>query len=116
MPGMTAFVTIIVNSAQDAWKAQNAAFLIRSFDGLIETTDENITPSNHLAIKRGNDVILVPYTKGIATATETQIISDEIMAGDKIIVGYVGQKTTRSNGNNQRGGMGAPGGGMGGPR
>lgn len=116
MPGMTAFVTIIVNSAKDAWKAQNAAFLIRSFDGIVETTDEKVTPANHLAIKRGNEIVLVPYTKGIATATETQIISDEIMVGDKIIVGYVGQKTSRSSGGNQRGGgMGGPA-GMGGGR
>ena len=116
MPGMTAFVTIIVNSAKDAWKAQNVAFLIRSFDGIVETTDEKVTPANHLAVKRGNEIVLVPYTKGIATATETQIISDEIMAGDKIIVGYVGQKTSRSSGGNQRGGgMGGPA-GMGGGR
>ncbi len=110
MPGMTAFVTIIVNSAKDAWKAQNAAFLLRSFDGIVDVTSDAVKPSNHLAIKRGKDVVLVPYSKGIATATETQIVSDGIVEGDKIIVGYVGQKATRSSNNNQqRGGMGGPG-------
>lgn len=112
MPGMTAFVTIIINSATDTWKAQNSAFLIRSFDGIMEVSSDAINPSNHLAIKRGNDIILVPYTKGLATATETQIISDEIQQGDKIVIGYTGQKSTQKtqNNNNRRGGM------MGGPR
>ena len=105
MPGMTAFVTITVNAAENAWKAQNSAFLLRDFGDIIETNDETITPENHLAIKRGSSVILVPYTKGLATATETQIISDEIQDGDKIIVGYSGQKSKRTSSNNRGGGM-----------
>jgi len=105
---MTAFVTIIVDEAKDAWKAQNSAFLIRSFDGIIETNDENITPKNHLAIQRDGKIILVSYKKGLATATETQIVSDEIVDGDKIVIGYMGQKSKTQN--NNRGGM------MGGPR
>lgn len=117
MPGMTAFVTIIVDSATDTWKAQNSAFLIRSFDGIIDVSDEAINPSNHLAIKRGDDIVLVSYTKGISTATETQIISDEIMDGDKIVIGYVGQKTKSTQGNNRnRGGMMGGGPAGGGPR
>ena len=108
---MTPFVTIIVNSAQDAWKAQNSAFLIRSFDGIIETNDESITPQNHLAIQRDGKIILVSYTKGLATATETQIISDEIKTGDKIVIGYMGQKAKTKSNNNRGGMMGGPGGG-----
>ena len=111
MPGMTAFVTIIVAEAKDTWKAQNSAFLIRSFDGIVANIDENITPKTHLAIKRGEDIKLVPYTKGLATATETQIISDEIQDGDKIVIGYTGQKTKKTQGNNRGGMMGGPGGG-----
>ena len=112
MPGMTAFVTITVNSATDTWKAQNSAFLIRSFDGIVKTDDESITPENHLAIQRDGRVILVPYKKGLATATETQIISDEIQSGDKIVIGYMGQKSKTTQRNNRGGGMmGGPGGG-----
>ena len=115
MPGMTAFVTIIVNAARDTWKVQNSALLLRSFDGIVEVTDENVTPANHLAIKRGSNVVLVPYTKGLVTATETQIISDEIEEGDKVIIGYMGQqkKSSTSRTGNNRGGVmgGAPGGG-----
>ena len=111
MPGMTAFVTIIVAEAKDAWKAQNSAFLIRSFDGIVAVSDENITPKTHLAIKRGDEIKLISYTKGLATATETQIISDEVQDGDKIVIGYMGQKTKKTTQrNNNRGGMmGGPG-------
>lgn len=111
MPGMTAFVTITVNSATDTWKAQNSAFLIRSFDGIVKTEDESITPANHLAIQRDGRVVLVPYKKGLVTATETQIISDEIQSGDKIVIGYMGQKSKASQKNNRGGMMGGPGGG-----
>ncbi|MBP5485693.1 MAG: efflux RND transporter periplasmic adaptor subunit [Alphaproteobacteria bacterium] len=113
MPGMTAFVTIIVNAAHDTWKVQNSALLLRSFDGIVETADDNVTPANHLAIKRGSRVVLVPYTKGLITATETQVISDEIQEGDKVIIGYMGQqKKSNTSRNNNRGGgmMGGPGG------
>ena len=110
MPGMTAFVTITVNSAKDAWKAQNSAFLVRSFDGIVETKDESVTPQNHLAIMREGKIVLVPYQKGLSTATETQIISDEIMVGDKIVIGYMGQKSKTTQSNNRGGGMmGGPG-------
>jgi len=114
MPGMTAFVTIIVNSAKDTWKAVNSAFLLRNFDGIIDVSSESINPTNHLAIQRDGKIILVPYSKGIVTATETQIISDEIEEGDKIVVGYIGQesKSKKSSGNRGGGMMGgAPGGG-----
>ena len=106
MPGMTAFVTIVVDSADDVWKATNSAFLLRSFNEIVEVSDDAINPTNHLAIQRDGKIILVPYTKGITTATETQIISDEIKDGDKIVIGYVGQSSSNKNtNNNRRGGM-----------
>ena len=112
MPGMTAFVTIIVDAVSDVWKAQNSAFLLRSFDGIIDVPDANIKPDTHLAIRRGNETVFIKYSKGLATATETQIISDEIVDGDKIIVGYVGQASKAKKSNGNRGGMmGGPGGG-----
>ena len=110
MPGMTAFVTIIIDAAKDAWKAQNSGFLLRSFDGIVEVPNADIKPENYLAIKRGKDVVFVPYTKGLVTATDTQIISDEIMEGDKIIVGYVGQTSKAKKSTQRNGGMmGGPG-------
>lgn len=95
MPGMTAFVTIIISERDNVWRAANSAFLIRSFDRFL--TPEEIsgaTPASHLAILRDGNVVLVPYTKGLTTATETEIISDEIQMGDKIITGRMGMTST----------------------
>ena len=111
MPGMTAFVTVIVDSATNVWKAQNAAFLVRNFSNFVENLDSNITPETHLAILRDGEIQFVEYKKGLESATETQIISDQIQKGDKIVVGYQGQQSTTANKNNSRGGPGGPGGG-----
>lgn len=90
MPGMTAFVTIVVNRAEDAWYAPNSAFLVKSFAN-IDPAAANVSPENHLAVLRDKQVVIIPFEKGLVTATETQIVSDEIQFGDKIIVGRVGQ-------------------------
>ena len=93
MPGMTAFVTIIVNRAEDVLYAQNSAFLLRSFAN-IDASAKDISTSDHLAILRDKKVVIVPYKKGLVTATETEIISDKVQSGDKIIVGRVGQESS----------------------
>ncbi len=107
MPGMTAFVTILISEKFDIYKVQNAALLLRSFDGIVESPGD-ATPATHLAVQRGEDVILVPYTKGLVTATETEIISDALQPGDKIIVGRMGMAAAKNTGR--------MGGGPGGPR
>lgn len=107
MPGMTAFVTIIVSEKNDVWKVQNAALLIRSFDGIIENVGD-ATPKTHLAIQRGEEIRLVPYEKGLITATETEIISDEIVEGDRVVVGKTGQTSTGSGNKQQGRGPGGP--------
>ena len=108
MPGMTAFVTIIVSEKNDVLKVQNAALLLRTFDGIIQNAGD-ATPKTHLAIKRGDEISLVPYEKGLVTATETEIISDGIAEGDLIVVGKVGQTSNTKSGNNQqRRGPGGP--------
>ncbi len=109
MPGMTAFVTIIVSDKKDVFKVQNAALLLRNFEGIIENPGD-ATPKTHIAIRRNGDVSLVPYEKGLVTATETEIISGDILPGDEIIVGRMGM-AARQNTGGMRGG---PGGG--GPR
>ena len=109
MPGMAAFVTIIVEEKFDIFKTQNSAFLVRSFDNLgVETN--GATPSTHVAVLRNGKVSFVPYTKGLTTATETEIVSEEIKAGDKIIVGKIGAGATKKP-SGSRGGMGGPGAG-----
>ena len=109
MPGMTAFVTIIISERDNVWKTSNSAFLVRNFNHI--TTDANgATPQTHLAILRNGELTMIPYTKGLSTATETEIISDEIQVGDKIVTGRVGSMTSNKNNQMMRGPMG------GGPR
>lgn len=102
MPGMTAFVTVVVNQAKDIWKTKNSGLLIRSYKNLVDNLGDDITPQTHLAIKRDNNVVFVPYKRGIVTPTETQIISEEIKDKDKLIMGFVGQ--TAPNQKEGRGG------------
>lgn len=109
MPGMTAFVTIIISEKENVWKAANAAFLVRSFANFLSPEDINgASPASHLALLRDGTVVLVPYTKGLSTATETEIMSDEIEMGDQIIVGRVGM--TSSNPKTSMNPMRGPGG------
>ncbi len=111
MPGMTAFVTIVIAEKNNVWKTTNSAFLVRNFNNFVEDTN-GATPATHLAILREGDVVFVPYSKGLTTATETEIISDEIQQGDKVITGRVGAGASSSNG----GGMNPMRGPMGGGR
>ena len=98
-PGMTAFVTILISEKIDVLKVQNSALILRNFDGIVENAGD-ATPSDHLAIQRMIDgvqtVVLVPYEKGLVTATETEIISDQIQDGDRIIFGRYGLASTGS--------------------
>ena len=99
-PGMTAFVTILVSEKEDIWKVQNSALILRSFDGIVENAGD-ATTKTHLAIQRNVDgvptVLLVPYQKRLVTATETEIISDDIQEGDRVIIGRYGQASSSSS-------------------
>ena len=110
MPGMTAFVTIIVDERFNTFKVQNSAFLVRSFDNLgVETN--GATPTTHLAILRDGKVVFVRYSKGLVGATETEIVSDGISEGDKIVTGKIGATSAKKPsgaGNRRSGGPGGP--------
>ncbi len=98
MPGMTAFVTIIISEKDNVWRAANSAFLVRSFDRFLTPEQINgATPVSHLAILRDDEVIMIPYSKGLTTATETEVISNEIQMGDKIVVGKIGMTSTSTS-------------------
>lgn len=107
MPGMTAFVTIVVTEKFDVFKVQNAALVLRKFDGIVDNAGD-ATPNDHLAIQRDGKIILIPYIKGLTTATETEIISDELRDGDRVVIGRTGQKTANTT-NRMRGGPGGGG-------
>ncbi len=103
MPGMTAFVTIVISERDNVWKTANAAFLVRSFENFMDPADINgATPASHMAILRDGNVVMIPYSKGLSTATETEIMTDEIQMGDKVIVGRMGQKTSTKTNNQMR--------------
>ena len=104
MPGMTAFVTVVVANAKDIWKTKNSGLLIRSYKNIIDDVPDDVTPQTHLAIKRDEKIIFIPYKKGLTTPTETQIVSDEIKPDDKLIIGFTGQIST--NKSSVRGGPG----------
>jgi HlyD family secretion protein len=97
MPGMTAFVNVVVAEAQNIKKVQNSGLLIRSYKNLSENISADISPKTHLAILRDGKLVFVPYKKGITTPTETQIISSDIQPNDKLVVGFVGQSTTNKS-------------------
>lgn len=97
MPGMTAFVTVLVDSAKNIWKTKNSGLLLRSYKNIIDNVPDDITPQTHLAIKRGDNIIFIPYKKGLTTPTETQIISDEIQPNDKLVIGFMGQISTNKS-------------------
>ena len=99
MPGMTAFVTIIISEKNNVWKTTNSAFLVRNFNNIVDEPN-GATPATHLALLRDGQVVFIPYSKGLATATETEIISDEIKMGDKIVTGRMGSMKSDNKGNN----------------
>jgi len=123
MPGMTAFVTISVAEKEDVWKAVRAAFLVRTFQNIYDDPcieNGECTPRNTLLIERGNDVVLVPYQRGLATETEIEIVlenNDLLKEGDRIITGRAGVARGNATGTQSRGtsagggGGGPPGGG-----
>lgn len=98
MPGMTAFVTVLVAERENIIKAANSAFLVRSFKGISNdprVQQDEITPKEYLMIQSGDknqksSVNFVKYTKGLITATETEIIAEGISENDKIVVGKLG--------------------------
>ena len=96
MPGMTAFVTIVISERENVWRAANSAFLVRNFGNFLDPEIVNgATPVSHLAILREDNVIMIPFTKGLTTATETEIISEDIQMGDKVIVGRMGMASSK---------------------
>jgi len=102
-PGMTAFVTIEVDTRKDVWKAQNSAFLLRSFDWIVPDAGDK-RPRDYLAVLRAGNrqPILVSYKRGLASSTETEILSDDIQEGDRIITGRLGMASRAISPNEMR--------------
>ncbi|MCL1902058.1 MAG: efflux RND transporter periplasmic adaptor subunit [Alphaproteobacteria bacterium] len=123
MPGMTAFVTISIEEREDVWKAANSAFLVRDLKSLTNDArvqNGDLTGRNALLIERGTaprtTMVIVPYKRGLTTATETEIITTgdiSLEKGDRVITGRTGQTNRQSvaiGGGNRQGGGGGFGG------
>ncbi len=112
MPGMTAFVTVLVAEKENVWKAANSAFLVRSYKAVLDDLNiknDKITPKEYLIIERSgkkSEIKIIPYKKGLITATETEIIADGLQDGDKIIIGKLGGVSTGSSMSHGGGPMG----------
>ncbi|MDR1207099.1 MAG: efflux RND transporter periplasmic adaptor subunit [Rickettsiales bacterium] len=107
MPGMTAFVTIMIEEKEDVWKAANSAFLVRDLKSLSDdprVQSGDLTGRNAILIERGkgpNNLVLIPYKKGLTTATETEIIptdDTQIQQGDKVVTGKLGEAAKAGSG------------------
>lgn len=114
MPGMTAFVTVLVEEKSDVWKAENIAFLVRSYKNILPDNEQvmnnKATPANTLLILRNGKVLLVPYKKGLSTSTESEIIADGLEKGDLIITARSGAApTVQTNQNMNRNPIGGGG-------
>jgi len=118
MPGMTAFVTVLIQEKEDVWRAENSAFLVRNYRNILPDNPDvqsgAVTPQNTLLVLRGNDVLLIPYKRGLATSTETEIVADGIERGDLIITGKRGITGVPATGVGMPRAGGQMGGGMGG--
>ncbi len=110
-PGMTAFVTILIEEKNNVLKAKNNAFSVKNLKELNQ--DERIqngelNGTNAFLILRENNKkpIIAKYKKGIYTALESEIISDEVFEGDKIITGLANAQTDKKS--TKKGHMGGP--------
>ncbi len=105
MPGMTAFVTILIQEKENVWKVPNVALSIKSIKDL---SDDPRVQSGELTAKDAILVLsegerqphVVTYKRGITTATEAEVIPDsELKTGDRIVVGLKNvKKTVDTNG------------------
>jgi HlyD family secretion protein len=97
MPGMTAFVTVLIQEHNDVWKTENTAFLVRSYKNILPENKDiasgKATPANTLIVLRNNKELLIPYKKGLSTSTESEIVADGLQPGDFIITGRIGATT-----------------------
>lgn len=85
LPGMTAFVTIVVDKKENVLKVSNNIFNFKMIGN--ERKESNIS-KDKATIYKINDsgnITQIQVTKGLSNQVETEIISSELKEGDKII-------------------------------
>lgn len=87
-PGMSADVSIIVSKKENVLSVDNSAFRFTPKD----VTGGKKYEHQGIWVLRKNRPVRISLKTGVTDSDYTEIITDEIFAGDKIIVGKLGDK------------------------
>lgn len=96
LPGMTAYVSIILDMKKNVLRVENAALRFSPSKALLKIwnmhEDNSTVTSNksRLYVLRKNQVKMVLVTKGLSTLTHSQLIEGDVHAGDQVITDYIG--------------------------
>jgi HlyD family secretion protein len=109
LPGMTAFVNVVIDEKDDVLKVSNSVFNFKMANDKNKHEDKN-TATLYVLEKSGN-IKSVQVKKGLANEFEAEIISDEIKEGDQVIENEIdGKKSGKSAGKNSSISFGGGGG------
>ena len=101
LPGMTAYVNIITDSVKNVKRIRNTTlrfkasdtvskiFGINNIDNMIEKVSKNKSYAVVYKLDKNNKIKPILIKKGLSNITRTEIISDEIQKGDRIISDYL---------------------------
>ncbi|MDR1691635.1 MAG: efflux RND transporter periplasmic adaptor subunit [Rickettsiales bacterium] len=87
IPGMTAYLNIVIESAENVLKVSNAVF-----NFLVPEADPNALtgePNKIMYRLKDGKTEKIEVQKGIIADTETEIISDQVSEGDEIVEDYI---------------------------
>ncbi|MGA7801121.1 MAG: efflux RND transporter periplasmic adaptor subunit [Gammaproteobacteria bacterium] len=86
LPGMTAYVTVIIDRRDDVLRVPNAALRFRPRGGAEALPDRKEPNRRTLYRVQDNKLLAVPVTIGIANNQYTDIVSGDLKAGDHVVV------------------------------
>jgi HlyD family secretion protein len=92
MPGMTAYLNIVVDQRSDALLVPNAALRFRPRDAESgarrdsKRAGEARSGERTVHVLRGDKVVRLPIKTGISDTRSTEVISGELKAGDRVVV------------------------------
>jgi len=101
LPGMTAFVSVVVDSVENVLKISNMALRFRPDEKLLKIMklkpiEVKNKKQNMVYTLKGEKIEQIIITKGLSNINYTEIISDKIKKGDVIITEYF-DKERRKN-------------------
>jgi len=92
LPGMTAYVSIVLNEKTDVLRVPNAALRYHPAQADNQTTGKperkkGDSATRKLYLLRAGNVVVVPVELGITDSRSTEIVSGAVKSGDQVIVG-----------------------------